>query len=533
MKKILLFVFMFTAYTTTYAQSIVVNRFFNSATGDGTGDVVELVVVQDHLDIRKWIIKDHGNGTAAVGGRLDEGGAKYRFNDIAFWGNLRSGTVIVIRTLADAAIASYTPDIDASDFIIDVAINDPNYFIALSPAGVRFNLTPHEAVMIRADVTELTPAMTLAERNVILNGANMAVHALAYGDFMTTAGNSWNNIKSPKAIFTNGSPGTYVGNGTVGMVTLTNPNVANYNTPLTKNTPLINSLPSYWVQQTSLTTNMPYGIEVYNSTTDYSYNAGPTRKMNAFCVVIDPKFVEFKPTFGTPNKLPTAFQNDEAGTVLAVMNAGFFQAPSGSFSIVKHDGVTTANNIAQLTRTFNGNPTSYYPTRAAFGLSPNKAPDVAWIYNISGVVYAYPTVSANALNVAPKAQPIAADGVIWNNVTAVGGSPMLIKGGNINITDVEELIVIDNASARARSAIGYTAEGKIVMLAVEGNNPGVSDGLSLVELANYMKDMGCVGAINLDGGGSTTLRVGAQAMFTPSDGTERAMASVILIKAKN
>ncbi len=515
-----------------YAQSIVVNRYFNSATSDGTGDVVELVVVQDHLDIRKWIIKDHGNGTAAVASRLDEGGAKYRFNDMALWANLRAGTVIVIRILAEP-IGSYSPDVDASDFIIDVAINDPNYFIALSPASVRFNVTPHEAVMIRADVTEVTGAMTLTEKNVILNGANMAVHALAYGDFMTTAGNSWNNIKSPKAIFTNGSPGTYVGNGTVGMVTLTNPNVANYNTPLTKSTPLITSLPSYWVQQTSLTASMPYGIEVYNSTTNYSYNAGPTRKMNAYCVVFDTKFVEFKPTFGTPNKLPVAFQNDEPGTVLAVMNAGFFQAPSGSFSILKYDGITSASNIAQLTRTYNGNPTTYYPTRAAFGLSLNRAPDVAWIYNLSGVVYAYPTVSANALNVAPKAQPIAADGMIWNNVTAVGGSPMLIKGGNINITDVEELIVIDNASARARSAIGYTADGKIVMLAVEGNNPGVSDGLSLVELANYMKDMGCVGAINLDGGGSTTLRVGGQPMFTPSDGAERAMAGAILIKAKN
>lgn len=532
MKQLLLFFSLLMGFTASYAQSIVVNRYFNSATGDGTGDVVELVVVQDHLDIRKWIIKDHGNGTAGVSARLDEGGAKYRFNDIPFWGNLRSGTVIVIRTLADAAIATYTPDVDASDFIVDVAINDTNFFIALSPSTVKFNVTPHEAVMIRADVTEITGTMTLAEKNVILNGANMAVHALGYGDFLATAGNSWNNIKSPKAIFTNGSPGTYVSNGTVGMVTLTNPNVANYNTPLTKSTPLINSLPAYWVQQTSLTANMPYGIEVYKSTTNYSYNAGPTRKMNAFCVVIDPKFVEFKPTFGNPNKSPTAFQNDEAGTVLAVMNAGFFQA-GGSFSIIKHDGVTTASNVAQLTRTFNGNATAYYPTRAALGLSPSKTPDVAWIYNVSGVVYAYPTPSANALNVAPKPQPIAGDGVIWNNVTAVGGSPMLIKGGNINITDVEELIVIDNASARARSAIGYTADGKIVMLAVEGNNAGVSDGLSLVELANYMKDMGCVGAINLDGGGSTTLRVGAQAMFTPSDGTERAMASVILIKAKN
>ncbi len=530
MKKLILFVFMFTAYTTTNAQSIVVNRYFNSASGDGSGDVVELVVVQDHLDIRKWIIKDHGNGTAAVGGRLDEGGAKYRFNDIAFWGNLRSGTVIVIRTLTDAAIATYTPDVDASDFIIDVAINDPNYFIALSPSTVKFNVTPHEAVMIRADVTEVTGTMTLIEKNVILNGANMAVHALGYGDFMTTAGNSWNNIKSPKAIFSNGSPGTYVGNGTIGVVTLTNANVANYNTPLTKSDKLI-TLPPAWTEQAALTANMPYGIEVYKSTTDYSYNAGPVRKIKAVCVVVDPKFVEFKPTYATPNKLPSTFIADETGgAVFACMNSGFFGSPNFAYSMMKYSGTLNSSNIGAVTR----NSVPYYPTRAAFGLSPALTPDVAWVYTISGVTYSYTTPTPNDVNNPPQPQPTSVGGVIWNNVTAVGGAPMLIKNGVVNLTDIEELIVVDNTSARARTAIGHTAAGKIVMVAIEENNLGTSDGLTLLELANYMKDLGCVGAINLDGGGSTMLKVNGQEMVTPSGaGAERAMPGVILIKAKN
>ena len=530
MRKLLLIVFILTAYTTSYAQSIVVNRYFNSGAADGVGDVVELVVVEDHLDIRKWIIKDHGNGTAALSIRLDEGGAKYRFNDIPLWGNLRSGTVIVIRNLADAAIASYSPDVDAKDFIIDVAINDPNFFIALSPPAVKFNLTPHEAVMIRADVTEVTSGMTLAERNVILNGANKAVHALAYGDFMTTAGNSWNNIKSPKAIFTNGSPGAYVANSSVGVVTLTNANVANYNTPLTKNNKLI-TLPTTWTEEVALTANMPYGIEVYKSNADYSYNAGPVRKIKAVCVVVDPKFVEFKPTYVTPNKLPSNFIAEETGgAVLACMNTGFFGSPNFAYSMMKYSGVLNSSNIASLVR----NSVNYYPTRAAFGLSPSLSPDVAWVYTISGVTYSYSTPSPNDVNAPPQPQPTAVGGIIWNNVTAVGGSPMLIKNGAVNLTDTEELIAVDNTSTRARTAIGYTASGKIVMLAIEENTLGTSNGLTLLELANYMKDLGCVGAINLDGGGSTTLRVGSQEMITPSgSGIERAMPGVILIKAKN
>jgi hypothetical protein len=215
------------------------------------------------------------------------------------------------------------------------------------------------------------------------------------------------------------------------------------------------------------------------------------------------------------------------------MNAGFFQSPSGSFSLLKYNGVTSANNVAQLNRTFNSVSTPYYPTRVALGLSPNLTPDVAWIYNVSGVVYSYPAPSPNAINTAPQPVPTTTGGTIWNGVTAVGGSPMLIKDGNVNISDVEELIVIDNTSARPRSAIGYTADGKIIMLVAEGGNSGISDGLNLVELANYMKDMGCIGAINLDGGGSSTLRINGQQIIRPSDGTERAMAGVILIKAKN
>ncbi len=519
-----------------FAQSILVNRYFNSNSGDGTGDVAELVVVTDHLNIKKWFIKDHGNGTAAVASRLDEGGGKFRFNDIPLWANLRSGTVIVLRVLSSADVATYTPDVDASDYIIDVSINDTRYFTPLSPSTVAFNVTPHEAVMIRADVTDVKPEMTLTEKNAILNGANKAVHALAYGDFMTTALNSWNNITSPKAIFSNGTYNTtnYVGNGTVGMVSLTNPNVANYTTPLTTATPLITTLPIYWVKQTALMTGMPYGIEIYNSTTNYSYNSGPVRRMNAYILVVDPKYVDFKPTSSTPNKLPAAFVTDEPGTVLACLNAGYFQSPSGSFSMMRYNGVTTAQNIAALNRTYNGNPVQYYPTRVAFGLAPNLAPDVAWVYNLSGVVYSYPTPSPNDINSAPQSVPTAVGGDIWNNVTAVGGSPMLIKNGVINITDTEELIVIDNTSARARTALGYTADGKIIMLVAEGGNPPTSDGLNLVELANYMKDMGCVGAINLDGGSSSTLRIGSQAVIRPSlGGAEQPNAGVILIKAKN
>ncbi|HEX7367458.1 MAG TPA: phosphodiester glycosidase family protein [Pelobium sp.] len=545
MRKLLLILLMSTCTAAVYAQGMVVNRYFNSATADGTGDVVELLVVTDHLDIRKWFIKDYGNGTATVPSRLDEGGGKIRFNDVPLWKDLRSGTVIVLRkrTATSATLANFTPayvpDVDASDFIIDVDINDTNYMTDIYPDKA-FNVTPHEMVLIRADVDDVPVKATPdTDRLNFLNGANKAVHALAYGDFYNVS--TFNAVKSPKAIFSNGPYNTtnYVGNGTIGMVTLTNPNVATYTTPLTKSNPLV-SLPSYWEKQSALTSGMPYGIEIYRSLTNYQLNpSSPVRKVKAFAVVIDPKYVDFKPT-SSAAKTPEEYVADEPGTVLACINGGFFGG-GAAYSMVRYNGANLANNIAAVTRNvYNNQTNSYYPTRAAFGLSPDLKPDVAWVYPQAAVaspaapaeVYAYSTPSPNDVNLAPQPVPQRATGSPWNTVTAIGGSPMLIKDDVINLTADEELIVIDNNSPRARTAIGYTATGKIILFSVEGNS-AVADGFTLEELANYLKDAGCKGAINLDGGGSSVLRVGGQPLISPSDGTERPMPAVVLVKSKN
>lgn len=540
MKKVLLLFFLSTCSVALFAQSMLVNRYFNSAAADGLGDVVELVVVEDHLDIRKWFIKDYGNGTyATLSGRLDEGGGKFRFNDIPFWKDLRAGTVIVLRkrTATSGGLATFTPtyapDIDASDFIIDIDLNDINYMTDIYPDKA-FNVTPHEMVLIRADVGNVPAKVAApdAARLAFLNGANKAVHALAYGDFQGVT--TFNGVKSPKAIFSNGTAlSDYVGNGSIGTVSLTNPNQSTYTTPISAAGALI-TLPVYWEKQTALMTGMPYGIEIYKSTTDYSLNAGPVRKMKAYAVVVDPKYVDFKPTSALA-KTPQQFVTDEPGTVLACINGGFFGG-GASYSMIKYNGSNPASNIASVSRSvYSSTANNYYPTRAAFGISPSLQPDATWVYTISGQTYSYTAPAPNDVNLAPQPVPIASAGVVWNAVSAIGGSPMLIKNGVINITSDEELIEIDNTSPRARTAIGYNANGKIILLTIEGGNPGVSSGFTLAELAQYMKDMGCVGAINLDGGGSTVLRINNQEMVKPSDvgGVERAMPGVVLIKSKN
>jgi exopolysaccharide biosynthesis protein len=111
---------------------------------------------------------------------------------------------------------------------------------------------------------------------------------------------------------------------------------------------------------------------------------------------------------------------------------------------------------------------------------------------------------------------------------------MLLRGGALAVTDAFELINVNNTSPRPRSAIGHTLNNIVLLVAVEGDNTVAGRlGLSLNELAQLLRELGCTDAINLDGGGSTSLIVGNQPTVRPGDnGAERPVVSAVLIKQK-
>lgn len=299
--------------------------------------------------------------------------------------------------------------------------------------------------------------------------------------------------------------------------------------------PLI-PLPAGWKMNSSYSSTFPADVQVY---TFDSIFAG--RKTRAFCFAFQSSntTVEFKPAIAATAKTPSQFLLDEPGLVYACINGGFFGS-NQSFSMVKHDNNVLAPNVKALSRPYAGGSASYYPTRAAFGLSDNGVPDLKWVYSIgtgNTDVYAYPSPSPNLLGTAPQPQPDAsfpAGGSSWKVKSAIGGSPVLVYNNQVNITDKEELIDINNNSSRPRSAIGYTSSGVILIMAVQGDGfiPAY-DGLSLPELATFMKDLGCSYAMNLDGGGSTSMIIGGMQTVKPSaTGVERPVVSVLMIKKK-
>jgi len=120
----------------------------------------------------------------------------------------------------------------------------------------------------------------------------------------------------------------------------------------------------------------------------------------------------------------------------------------------------------------------------------------------------------------------------WDNVVeAVGGGPCLLKNGEEFIDAEEEGFSPSfSTTSHPRTALGATADGKIVIVTVDGRQ-SVSSGMSLDRLAELMKSLSCVNAINLDGGGSTTIATYFGVLNSPSDGSERPVANGLAVLA--
>lgn len=118
----------------------------------------------------------------------------------------------------------------------------------------------------------------------------------------------------------------------------------------------------------------------------------------------------------------------------------------------------------------------------------------------------------------------------WFGVTdTTGGNPLLVV--NSRITDELATSTGGPYSERApRTGIGFLPDGRMLLLAVDGRQSGYSVGMTLRQFAQAFIDLGAVGAINLDGGGSTSMVVDGVLANRPSDaGGERPVGTTLLV----
>jgi len=112
----------------------------------------------------------------------------------------------------------------------------------------------------------------------------------------------------------------------------------------------------------------------------------------------------------------------------------------------------------------------------------------------------------------------------WRGVyDVVGGNPVLVRDGQVAVAPCS------TCNRYPRTGIGYTANGAVLLVVVDGRQPRWSVGATLREFATIMRDLGAVKALNLDGGGSTTMVVEGEVVNRPSDGHQRPISNAVLV----
>lgn len=119
----------------------------------------------------------------------------------------------------------------------------------------------------------------------------------------------------------------------------------------------------------------------------------------------------------------------------------------------------------------------------------------------------------------------------------ISGGPRLVKEGIVYVSKNEERFRADIARGRAaRTAAGITKEGKLLLVTVDGlpreraaRTDRSSVGMTLEELAGLMINLGAVEAMNLDGGGSTTMWIDGRIANKPVTGAEQYVSNALVV----
>jgi hypothetical protein len=231
---------------------------------------------------------------------------------------------------------------------------------------------------------------------------------------------------------------------------------------------------------------------------------------------------------------------DQCHQPLVVVNATFFEfVHNRNLNLVVKDGQMKAFNLHTIAGKGKDTLSYRHPLPSALGIRRNGKADIAWLYTDSNATF--PKASQDPWPAAKDSFPylrpniLPADMRTWKMQTAIGGGPVLVQAGKISVSNNQELKFAGKAidDAHPRTAMGYTATGDLIILAVEGRHPGKAEGMNLTQLAQALVDLGCVEALNLDGGGSTCLLVNGQETIKPSDASgQRPVPAVLLVQRK-
>lgn len=316
---------------------------------------------------------------------------------------------------------------------------------------------------------------------------------------------------------------------------------------------LLSSFHSYtqlqWVPDNEANKTLPPSVRLYRSTDTIGGKASIAYYIEAD--LKDNNLVFDTDTTYKRRLTPQQFfeKNDHP---LVVVNGTFFSfETSQNLNTVIGNGMPRSYNIRSVRGRGKDSIYQVKVYRGAIGINGSRA-DVAWINSDSSF-----KITLAAQHPVPPEKILPADTTLsqkeqyrlqkkawkkkhkvfsnWNMMTAIGGGPVLLQNGEISISNEEEMMFMGKAinDRHPRTAMGYTRDKKLIILVVQGRFPGIAEGASLLHEAKILKDLGCVEALNLDGGGSSCMLVNGKETIKPSDKTgQRAVPAVFMIRKK-
>ena len=296
---------------------------------------------------------------------------------------------------------------------------------------------------------------------------------------------------------------------------------------------------------------LPSGFHVFSSTD--SLDGAPFR---AFYAIADLQNKELNFTTDTTHQrrlTPAKFYEKNKAPLLVVNTTFFSFATNQNLNLVIKDGKMVGYNIHSLPGKGKDSFTYRHPFNGAIGISKRREADVAWIYSDSSKKYPQASqwpvkfftdsshnLTTRQIENLTGARKLHADNYRsygfrkWKMQTAVAGGPVLVQAGQVKISNNEELKFNGKAidDKHPRTLMGYTKDNKLIVMVVEGRNAGVADGVTLTQAAQLLKDVGCVEALNLDGGGSSCMLINGKETIRPSDKAQQRPVPAVLIISK-
>ena len=224
------------------------------------------------------------------------------------------------------------------------------------------------------------------------------------------------------------------------------------------------------------------------------------------------------------------FSTNNKATV--VVNGGYFLMNKNP---TEHVGLLYVNNqtISPALKSLIRNNKRYFTARGALGFLDNGDVDIAWVTSRNDSLFYFPEPVENSPD-KPVNSFDFTKSLLWDVDDAIHAGPVLMHNGEIRITTNEEVFFGSSIpKIHPRTAAGYRKNGELVLLVIDGRQVN-SRGVDLMELAIIMKDLDCIEAINLDGGGSSAMVVDGKLINRPSGtSSQREVMSAIAISLRN